>query len=153
MMKAYYPFSKGYIRIDSDDTHVVAIRRVDEKGVDHQPSVLSDQAYQQLKEYFDGERTVFDFPFLQEGTAFQQRVWDALCRIPYGETRTYGEIAAAIGNPKAARAVGMANNKNRLMIVVPCHRVIGANGRLVGYAGGLDMKTYLLELEQGQRTS
>ncbi|MBR2062235.1 MAG: methylated-DNA--[Anaerotignum sp.] len=83
-----------------------------------------------------------------KGTEFQQKVWKALTEIPYGETRTYGEIAAAVGNPKAARAVGMANNKNPIGIIIPCHRVVGANGKLVGYAGGMEKKAFLLELER-----
>lgn len=102
----------------------------------------------QLDEYFAGERKAFDLPLAPKGTAFQQEVWKALQEIPYGETGTYGEIAAAIGNPKAARAVGMANNKNPIGIIIPCHRVVGANGKLVGYAGGMEKKAFLLELEQ-----
>ena len=89
---------------------------------------------------------------LPKGTEFQQKVWKALQEIPYGETRTYGEIAAAIGNPKAARAVGMANNKNPIGIIIPCHRVVGANGKLVGYAGGMEKKEFLLELERNNST-
>jgi methylated-DNA-[protein]-cysteine S-methyltransferase len=84
---------------------------------------------------------------IPKGTEFQQKVWAALCEIPYGETRTYGEIAAAIGSPKAARAVGMACNRNPVWITIPCHRVVGSNGSLTGYAGGLEMKKFLLELE------
>ena len=90
----------------------------------------------------------FDFPYLLRGTEFQQRVWRALCAIPYGETRTYGEVAAAVGSPGAARAVGMANHRNPILIAVPCHRVIGADGSLVGYGSGLDMKEALLRLEK-----
>ncbi|MDZ7543485.1 methylated-DNA--[protein]-cysteine S-methyltransferase, partial [Clostridium perfringens] len=111
-------------------------------------SKLSDLAYSQLTEYFEGQRKVFDFPYKMQGTDFQKKVWKALCDIPYGETRSYKDIAIVVGNPKASRAVGMANNRNRLLFVVPCHRVIGANGSLVGYAGGLEMKTTLLELER-----
>ena len=102
----------------------------------------------QLEEYFAGKRKTFDLPLAPKGTAFQQRVWKALQESPYGETRTYGEIAAAVGNPKAARAVGMANNRNPIGIIVPCHRVVGANGKLVGYAGGMEKKEWLLELER-----
>lgn len=102
----------------------------------------------QLEEYFTGERKAFCLPLGPKGTDFQQRVWKALQEIPYGETRTYGEIAAAVGNPKAARAVGMANNRNPIGIIVPCHRVVGANGKLVGYAGGMEKKEWLLELEK-----
>lgn len=102
----------------------------------------------QLEEYFAGKRKTFDLPLLPKGTAFQQKVWKALQMIPYGETRTYGQIAEAVGNAKAARAVGMANHKNPIAIIVPCHRVVGANGKLVGYAGGMDKKEWLLQLEK-----
>jgi len=102
----------------------------------------------QLAEYFAHKRKVFDLPLLLQGTPFQKQVWQALQQIPYGETRTYGEIAAAILKPKAARAVGMANHNNHIIIIVPCHRVIGSNGSLTGYAGGVDVKDYLLKLEK-----
>lgn len=105
------------------------------------------EAHRQFSEYLKRERTEFDIPLRMKGTEFQKRVWNALCEIPYSETRSYKQIAEAIGNPKAVRAVGMANNKNPLLVVVPCHRVIGADGRLVGYAGGLDKKEFLLRLE------
>ncbi len=101
----------------------------------------------QLNEYFAGSRRDFDLTLDLDGTPFQQNVWQALLSIPYGETRSYGEIARAIGKPRAARAVGMANHENPVSIVVPCHRVIGHDGCLVGYGGGLDIKTALLELE------
>lgn len=106
------------------------------------------QAVRELTEYFAGTRTTFDVPLHEEGTPFQKRVWAALRAIPYGETRSYGQIAAQIGNPRGARAVGMANNRNPVMILTPCHRVIGADGSLVGFGGGLPMKKYLLELEK-----
>lgn len=108
-------------------------------------------ASQQLKEYFAGERTDFSFPMASVGTAFQKSVWDALAKIPYGETRTYGQIAQAIGNPKASRAVGMACNRNPIMIAVPCHRVIGADGSLTGYAPGTQLKQIVLNLEQQKK--
>ena len=101
----------------------------------------------QLQEYFDGERMAFDLPLDIEGTPFQLAVWKELQNIPYGETRTYGEIARQIGKPGAARAVGMANHENPVAIVIPCHRVVGSDGSLTGYAGGLDLKKKLLELE------
>ena len=106
------------------------------------------EAYRQLTEFLSGKRKEFDLPLLLKGTPFQKQVWEALLNIPFGETRSYKQIAEAIGNPKAVRAVGMANNKNPLLIVVPCHRVIGANGKLVGYAVGLDKKEFLLKLEK-----
>lgn len=105
------------------------------------------EAKRQLEEYFAGERTEFDLPIKLKGTDFQVRVWEELRAIPYGEARSYGEVAKRIGNPKAARAVGNANNKNHILILVPCHRVIGTDGSLVGFGAGLDVKKYLLELE------
>lgn len=108
---------------------------------------ILEQAAQQLREYFAGERREFDLTLEPKGTDFQISVWKALLAVPYGETRSYGEIAAAIGNPKASRAVGMANNKNPIAIIIPCHRIVGANGSLTGYAGGLDTKRTLLALE------
>lgn len=102
----------------------------------------------QLEEYFKGTRRVFDLELKLEGTDFQKKVWKALLDIPYGCTATYGEIAAGIGNPKASRAVGNANNKNRIPIIIPCHRVVGSNGKLTGYAGGLWRKEWLLSHEK-----
>ncbi|MBQ7241373.1 MAG: methylated-DNA--[Firmicutes bacterium] len=109
---------------------------------------LIGKCLNQLEEYFEGKRKTFSIPVKLEGTPFQLKVWETLLEIPYGETRTYGEIAKAIGSPKAARAVGMANNKNPVCIIVPCHRVVGVGGALVGYAWGLEMKERLLELER-----
>jgi methylated-DNA-[protein]-cysteine S-methyltransferase len=105
----------------------------------------------QFAEYFAGERTRFDLPLAPAGTPFQRRVWDALCEIPYGETISYGELARRVGSPGAFRAVGLANGRNPLAIIVPCHRVIGADGRLTGYGGGLDRKRWLLEHEAAHR--
>ena len=108
------------------------------------------EAARQLRAYFAGELREFDLPLAPVGTAYQQRVWEALREIPYGETATYGEIAGRLGQPRgAARAVGLANGRNPIGVIVPCHRVIGANGRLVGYAGGLERKQGLLTLESG----
>lgn len=109
------------------------------------------EAVAQLQEYFTGKRKLFDLPLHPQGTEFQQKVWNQLRAIPYGETRCYQEIALAVGNPRATRAVGMANNRNPIPILIPCHRVVGKDGKLVGYAGGLDKKRYLLELEQKKR--
>jgi methylated-DNA-[protein]-cysteine S-methyltransferase len=103
----------------------------------------------QLTEYFDGRRRAFDLPLAPEGTPFQLRVWNALVEIPYGETISYGELAARIGDRSASRAVGLANGSNPLPIVIPCHRVIGSNGKLTGYGGGLAIKQQLLSLERG----
>ena len=110
-------------------------------------TVLTDRAARQLEEYFAGTRRTFELPLDPQGTEFQRRVWDALLRIPYGETRSYREQAEALGNPRAIRAVARANGANRIAIVIPCHRVIGADGTLTGYAGGLARKAQLLTLE------
>jgi methylated-DNA-[protein]-cysteine S-methyltransferase len=106
-------------------------------------------AREQLGEYFAGERTEFDLPLAPVGTPFQEEVWSALREIPYGQTASYGELAERIGRASASRAVGMANGRNPISIVVPCHRVIGASGALTGYAGGVERKRFLLELERG----
>jgi methylated-DNA-[protein]-cysteine S-methyltransferase len=104
----------------------------------------------QLHEYFDGQRVAFDLPLQMRGTPFERRVWSALQDIPYGETESYGELAQRIGQPSAPRAVGLANGRNPISVIVPCHRVIGADGSLTGYGGGVERKRALLELEQGQ---
>lgn len=111
-------------------------------------TALIKEAARQLNEYFKGERKIFNLPLDLSGTSFQIKVWQELLKIPYGKTVSYKNIAVAINNSKACQAVGMANNKNRIMIVVPCHRVIGSNKKLVGYAGGLKLKEYLLDLEK-----
>ena len=110
-------------------------------------SPILDRVKRELDEYWAGKRTVFTVPLNAVGTPFQQKVWQALLTIAYGETRSYGQIAAQIGNPKASRAVGMANNRNPISIIIPCHRVIGSDGRLVGYGGGLEKKACLLDFE------
>ena len=109
---------------------------------------LIRECFNQLKEYFQGTRREFTIPIEAEGSEFQKKVWKALLDIPYGQTRTYKEIAIAIGNEKACRAVGMANNRNPISIIIPYHRVIGANGKLVGYGGGFDIKEKLLNIEK-----
>ncbi len=114
-------------------------------GGDVEP--VFDEVIRQLGEYFAGERRVFDVPTAPAGTAFQLAVWQQLRAIRYGETRTYGELASALGNPKAVRAVGLANGRNPLSIVVPCHRVIGASGAMTGFGGGIERKEFLLALE------
>ncbi len=111
------------------------------------PTPLLAEAIRQLTAYFEGTLRDFDLPLAPVGTPFQRAVWDELRRIPYGQTRSYGEIARRLGNPRATRAVGMANHKNPISIVIPCHRVIGGNGQLVGYASGLDIQRGLLSLE------
>ncbi|PJJ62031.1 methylated-DNA--[protein]-cysteine S-methyltransferase [Compostimonas suwonensis] len=108
---------------------------------------------EQLDEYFEGERTAFDLPLAPRGTEFQKLVWGQLARIPYGEKRSYGELAHALGSPGASRAVGLANGRNPISIIVPCHRVVGSSGSLTGYAGGLERKLWLLELERDSAPS
>ncbi|MFI3236672.1 MAG: methylated-DNA--[protein]-cysteine S-methyltransferase [Lachnospiraceae bacterium] len=146
---AIYETNLGYIKIGYEDDFVIEIKKIQDTVVSDfgVKTALSDQVYLQLVEYFIGKRKAFDFPYEMRGTDFQKKVWRALCDIPYGETRSYKDIAKAIGNEKASRAVGMANNKNPIPFVVPCHRVIGASGKLVGYAYGLSMKGFLLEME------
>ncbi len=121
--------------------------RLIETGAIWQETPCLREAHDQLVEYFAGKRREFTIPLRPTGTDFQQRVWQALQTIPYGETRSYGQIAAQIGSPKASRAVGSANHYNPIAIMIPCHRVIGAGGSMVGYGGGLDIKEYLLQRE------
>lgn len=132
-------------RLDSEGK-IIKTAETFESAVTEKTEALAETE-QQLREYFAGIRKSFDVLLKPDGTAFFQSVWKALLDIPYGETRTYGDIAKAVGKQKAARAVGMANHYNPIMIIIPCHRVIGANGQLVGYAGGLDVKRRLLDLE------
>lgn len=111
------------------------------------PTALTNEAATQLMEYFAGKRRTFSLPLAPKGTPFQKEVWQALSSIPYGQTRSYADIAAQVGRPKAFRAVGMANNRNPIPIIIPCHRVVGSSGDMVGYAYGTKIKRYLLELE------
>ncbi|WP_028670972.1 methylated-DNA--[protein]-cysteine S-methyltransferase [Saccharospirillum impatiens] len=144
----------GTVRILANDTAITRIDFVDDDG----PSTLAEnavtlQAETQLREYFAGQRQTFELPLVPAGTAFQQRCWQALVQIPYGETRYYAEQAQLIQRPSAVRAVGAANGANPISIVVPCHRVIGKSGQLTGYAGGLDRKAWLLALERDAVTA
>jgi methylated-DNA-[protein]-cysteine S-methyltransferase len=132
------------------DLHIVSgkyVPKIDGQWIDSPKLPVFLQLRQELHEYFDGKRKRFEVKLAPEGTEFQKAAWKALTKIPFGQTRSYGEQAAAIGNPKAVRAIGAANGRNPIAIVVPCHRVIGANGTLTGYAGGLDKKEFLLKLE------
>lgn len=142
----------GGLIIRENGMAVTAIRVAQGKGegsqVPEKETPLLRETKKQLHEYFNGQRKSFDLPLQPAGTAFQQEVWKALRQIPYGETRSYKELADMIGNSKACRAVGGANNKNPILILIPCHRVIGVNGSLTGFAAGLPAKKYLLELEQ-----
>ena len=138
----------GDVTFVEEDGVLLAISMLSDHGGKVEETPLIKDAFRQLSEYLIGERKEFDLPIRMKGTEFQKRVWRALLEIPYGETRSYKQIAEAIGNPKGVRAVGMANNRNQLLIVIPCHRVIGANGSLVGYGKGLEMKEFLLRLEK-----
>ena len=138
----------GIVRLTEEDGAITRIELTDTADAPITPTHLLHEAEQQIMAYLEGKRQQLDFPIRMVGTPFQQRVWRALQQIPYGTTRTYGEIATAIGNPRASRAVGMACNKNPLLLIVPCHRVVGANGKLTGFAYGTDAKQWLLELEK-----
>ncbi len=144
------PSPVGELTLTEEDGRLVGLSfergRISDAA--EQPTPLLLCAKTQLEEYFSGRRRAFVLPLAPRGTPFQQAVWQALRQIPYGETRTYGEIAGQIGRPRAARAVGMASHQNPIAVIQPCHRVIGVSGRLIGYAGGLDRKAYLLRLEQ-----
>lgn len=149
----FYTFPVGKCYIEEEEGQISCIILGQESLMENREAFIEEtpllkKAAYQLEEYFEGKRTTFDLPQNPSGTPFQKKVWQALREIPYGETRSYGEIAKAVGSPKGARAVGMACNKNPIFIVTPCHRVIGANGALVGFGGGLELKKFLLELEQ-----
>lgn len=143
---ATYITEYGYLSIGYEDNIIIFIKRV--KEISGKKTKLTDKVFNQIMEYFQGKRKSFDFKYELRGTEFQKKVWNALLEIPYGETRSYQEIAEMIGNKKASRAVGMANNRNPITIVVPCHRVIGKNGKLVGYFGGVEMKESLINIEK-----
>ena len=136
----------GRLKLCADGDGLCSLRFAS-TGEEMDAAPLLLQAERELEEYFAGRRTAFSVPLSMHGSPFQMAVWAALCAIPYGKTRSYGELARRIGRPGACRAVGMANHVNPLPILVPCHRVVGADGHLTGYAGGLDVKKYLLELE------
>ena len=155
MNDTYYIYESpfGCIVIESDASAITAIKtnKNAEPTGKKIATIITDKAAGQLDEYFTGKRERFDVPLRPYGTNFQNAVWKALQEIPYGETRSYKQIAQMIKNPNACRAVGMANNKNPIWIMIPCHRVIGSNGTLTGYGGGLEMKQRLLELEKGKK--
>lgn len=148
---AYYETALGLLEIGISGETICILRFADAPRAPHTPSALGDQAADEVREYLTGVRRGFTVPVQLGGTAFQQACYRAVQRIPYGETRTYGQIAAELGAPKAARAVGAAMAKNPVWLIVPCHRVLGANGSLTGYAGGLSRKQSLLALEQSEK--
>ena len=146
----WYEMPIGMVGIGEDGggiSHVLLPHEKGPTGYERKETPLIAKAHSQLAEYFAGTRQAFDLALNARGTAFQRAVWAALLEIPYGVTCSYKDVAMRIGNPNASRAVGMANNRNPIAIIVPCHRVVGADGRLVGYGGGLHIKTFLLELE------
>lgn len=152
------PSPLGELTVVADDDWLTELHLPGDAGVVPPDAVEGgptvDRAAAQLAEWFAGDRRHFDLPLAPLGTAFQRRVWAALVSVPYGETATYGDIAAAIGQPTATRAVGAANGRNPIPLIIPCHRVIGSNGAMVGYSGGggVATKRYLLDVEQGVLT-
>jgi len=153
-MKSYFIYSSKigeiYIAGEKDFITDVGFGSIDHKINETE---IIHKTYIQLDEYFNGKRKSFDIPLRIEGTPFQEAVWHVLLTIPYGETRSYKDTAEQIGRPNACRAVGNANNKNKISIIIPCHRVIGANGSLAGYGGGLEIKKKLLEIERKYQNS
>lgn len=147
----YYNSPIGILEIIESNGYIIELKFIEEKN-ENQNEIFSDEinkCVNQLEEYFSGKRVDFDIKIkFLKGTEFQKSVWNSLIEIPYGETVSYKYIAEKIGNPKAVRAVGEANNKNPIPIIIPCHRVIGKNGSLTGYAGGLKTKEYLLNIER-----
>lgn len=145
----------GLLKLCAEKDHIIGLSLLQTKtspmdlhpGKSH--SDLLYEGYRQLQEYFSGQRTKFDLPLSCKGTVFQQQVWQALREIPYGETRSYKDVAISIGNPKAAQAVGQANHRNPLLIINPCHRVIHHDGDITGFGCGMEVKKFLLDLEAG----
>ncbi|MDB2447063.1 methylated-DNA--[protein]-cysteine S-methyltransferase [bacterium] len=140
----------GWITLEGDTESLSKVSFIKTEFVDTPNSNILRDSKKQLNEFLSGKRSSFDIPLSVEGTDFQVDTWEALTKIPYGKTICYSELADKVGSPKAQRAVGMANNKNPLPIIVPCHRVIGKNGSLTGYAGGLEAKKFLLNLENNE---
>lgn len=150
MCQVYYSSPIGVIKIKGSNEGIEVIEFVDKYNETDEEVVMDENtslALKELDEYFSNKRKKFTVKINMQGTEFQKRVWKELLNIPYGKVVSYKQIAEAIGNPKAARAVGNANNKNKIAIIIPCHRVIGSNSKLVGYAGGIRRKKYLIELE------
>lgn len=147
MKKGYITSPIGFVEIVEVEGFIVSIAFVEEQGIEENSSVLRETK-KQLEEYFRGERKIFDFPLLVEGTPFQESVWKELQKIPYGECSTYGRIAMNLQKDKAVRAVGAANKRNPIGIVIPCHRCTGKDGKKPGYNGGLWRMEWLLEHEQ-----
>lgn len=152
LIRGYMESPLGYVQIVSTTTHIKQLQVLDSIPAEYsqtnpQPLVMKT-AFKQLAEYFDKQREVFDLPLAPDGTVFQQQVWNTLLTIPFGKTASYLDLARKLGDEKTVRAVGAANGKNPLWIVIPCHRIVGSNGALTGYAGGLWRKKWLLDHEQ-----
>lgn len=143
----YYPSPIGILKIEATSSHITAVNFVSTQGEDESVNTITQHCQQQLQEYFSGGRKIFSLHLQPKGTDFQQRVWTELQNIPFGKVASYLEMAKRLGDEKVIRAAAAANGKNPVAIIIPCHRVIGANGDLVGYAGGLDKKRLLLEHE------
>lgn len=143
----YYPSPIGILKIEATDSGIVAVNFVSSQDEAESVNTITQHCQQQLQEYFLGERKAFNLPLHPKGTAFQQRVWAELQNIPFGKVASYLEMAKRLGDEKVIRAAAAANGKNPIAILIPCHRVIGTNGDLVGYAGGLDKKKLLLQHE------
>ncbi len=141
----------GDIFISADENFLLSVKFVNHNFIENKENKIIRQTIKQLNEYFNGKRKKFELPLNPKGTEFQKKVWLQLMNIPYGKTATYKDIATLIGNTNASRAVGNANNKNPIAIIIPCHRVIGSNNKLTGYAGGLDKKEKLLNLEKNNK--
>lgn len=141
----------GDIFISADENFLLSVQFVNHNFIENQENKIIRQTIKQLNEYFRGKRKKFELPLNPKGTEFQKKVWLQLMNIPYGKTATYKDIATLIGDSNASRAVGNANNKNPIAIIIPCHRVIGSNNKLTGYAGGLDKKEKLLNLEKNNK--
>ena len=151
MITCYYQTKIGRIKIAQEGDAIVEINVTESEKESEKETPLIKKTIKELEEYFEGKRKFFDIPISIKGTEFQEKVWEALLRIPYGETKSYEDIAKMVGCPKGARAVGMANHNNKIIIIIPCHRVIGKNGKLVGYAGGLPVKEKLLQIESNYK--
>ena len=151
MVTCYYQTKIGRIKIAQEGDAIVEINVTESEKESEKETPLIKKTIKELEEYFEGKRKFFDIPISIKGTEFQEKVWEALLRIPYGETKSYEDIAKMIGYPKGARAVGMANHNNKIIIIIPCHRVIGKNGKLIGYAGGLPVKEKLLQIESNYK--
>ncbi len=148
--RACYNSPIGELYITADDEALLSVSFSAETIKNNLQNKIIKDTIKQLDEYFLGRRKNFDLPICPKGSDFQKLVWSELLKIPYGELKTYKDIAISIGNPNASRAVGNANNKNPIAIIIPCHRVIGSNGNLTGYAGGLDKKQKLIKFEKSK---